>query len=116
MDKEGKKAVEEYKAKWLSFRGCSDYNKTVKLVDSTQKAMDSISLSPEDEKKLFKDYGLMNGWTDEQFAEFHVVAALHNAAVERDPSRHKRTREELGRGHETERCTCGFEFSSDSSD
>ena len=85
-----------------------------------QSIIDKYNAIPEserlDEAEVCQDWGTMNGWDRETSEKFKKASAQHDYMRLTDPEKHKVTSDTPYRCFHTVKCSCGFGYSSDSSD
>ena len=115
-----KPEIESFFKKWQSFHAQHDEcwkNHEYKKCDEirlewrkcSQEAADTIKeITDEVRKEWFKNYGCMNGWSEETTFLHSVASHLHERDVKDHPELHEMKRYNRWRCYEVNACKCGF--------
>ena len=117
MTAEDLELMKKWKAKWMEVRKKPYDRDTWKaLEEQMAKELEPVTLTDEDKKTLFKDYGCRNGWSwqPEVASCYSVVRALHELDKKRNPSAHQYSTSTPYTCYHVEKCTCGLKTSYDS--
>ncbi len=87
-----------------------------KLMDAIVKGLLKEKSLDDLAEEWFINYGTMNGWGWKTSFKYNVASALHEIHKKKHPDEHVMDREDTMRGWHSEKCSCGFGSSCDSSD
>lgn len=101
-----------------------DLDKYIKKLDELKNKKDAdenwvntVEITDDIRDEYFIDYGYMNSWQQDDRDKYRTASILHKRDKKEQPELHDGLyRRKNGRCDETTYCSCGFEWSADSSD